>query len=1354
MMLALLIAVLATAEPVTADAMASWVDYPTGNGPPASNGPRFKQVSAGGGSLSWTEGHTCGVKTDGTVACWGANSFGQATPPGGTFQQVSAGYAHTCGVKTGGEVACWGSLTTAPIGTFQQVSAGGSVKSIEAGGYTWWGGKVVDYTCGVKTDGAVACWGNDEDGKATPPGGTFTQVSAGDNHTCGVRAGGAVACWGNNEYGKATPPGGTFTQVSAGNQHTCGVQVGGAVACWGNNEDGKATPPGGTFAQVSTGMYHTCGATTGGAVACWGHGERDKRGGGEFGQAGPPGGTFTQVNAGGFHTCGVTTDGAVACWGNDGNGQATPPGGTFTQVSVGYGNHTCGVKTDDTVACWGNDGNGQATPPGGTFVQVSAGSFHTCGVKTDREVVCWGLIATAPSGTFQQVSAGGSFETGSFTCGVKADGGVACWDDGRGNEYGQATPPGGSFTQVSAGDDHTCGVRVGGEVACWGSNENGKATPPGGTFHQVSSSLFHTCGVRVGGAVVCWGNESYQLPSGDKVDLLGTPPGGTFAQVSADKSWGGCGVKTDGQVVCWGNNNWSNKNDAPVGTFVQVASRHYACGVTTDGVAACWGEQARGIVLTDDNGIAVSAAPAQPAVPPLGNPTNLQAVVGSGQVNLTWEPASNADTHWILRYKISNGAETLEDTLQVSGTAASATVTGLEDGQSYVFVVIASRQVSGEIIQRSQPSNRAPVTLPAAQPPPDPLGKPTNVAAVADGSEVTVTWTDAPGAVRHLAMLLKADFSGAPLSGMAAGSSHTFSEVPAGSYIAVVVAFDASGKYQFGISAVVTVGAPPASEDRAALVALYRATGGSGWANNQRNDGKWLVDDPNSSISEWYGVTTDDNGRVTKLELQGNNLVGSVPENLKLLTALELLRLEENDLSGCMPKSDVLNNALEWGRHQWRIDAESRFASHRGSEVAPLWEFVLLSVVLQAAEEIGGSAGKRIAKNRLSPSLSLGLPPCAPQPPLPSKWVDKGSQTTKTDAMALLDIYNYYVGGGRNPRNPTTKFDDGGGWGQNGSFMTYVNNAEAAACPDANPFAGIHGVKTKEINGCHRVTSLSLDKRGLNGEIPSDIARLWQLKFLNLSQNNLTGPIPAELGLLSKLHTLALNNNRLVGEIPEELGNLFGGSVDRLLISGDLVLDLYLQENYLDGTVPLELANIPHLRSIRIDPQYYVSNGVRHSKDLEGCLPPNLELDAYGVLPKALTTLASRSFDKVRDGVKILRTPSERSLDALTNELLSKKRIQRNRANAIRSGRMTEDEYDKHFRDLTGKVVDAGLKTARLADEHGFWDKTAAFSLQAFVVALDVIDYYAEQIKNAFNFITELIGAALGAGNREDVACD
>ena len=45
---------------------------------------------------------------DGSVACWGYDSEGQATPPKGEFASVSAGQYHTCGVRTDGSVACWG----------------------------------------------------------------------------------------------------------------------------------------------------------------------------------------------------------------------------------------------------------------------------------------------------------------------------------------------------------------------------------------------------------------------------------------------------------------------------------------------------------------------------------------------------------------------------------------------------------------------------------------------------------------------------------------------------------------------------------------------------------------------------------------------------------------------------------------------------------------------------------------------------------------------------------------------------------------------------------------------------------------------------------------------------------------------------------------------------------------------------------------------------------------------------------------------------------------------------------------------------------------------------------------------
>ena len=82
--------------------------------------------------------------------------------------------------------------------------------------------------------------------------------------------------------------------------------------------------------------------------------------------------------------------------------------------------------------------------------------------------------------------------------------------------------------------------------------------------------------------------------------------------------------------------------------------------------------------------------------------------------------------------------------------------------------------------------------------------------------------------------------------------------------------------------------------DRAALVALHDATGGPNWGRNNN----WLSDVP---ISEWSGVTIDDNGRVTELRLDHNQLSGEIPPELGNLANLEYLRLDHNQLSGEIP---------------------------------------------------------------------------------------------------------------------------------------------------------------------------------------------------------------------------------------------------------------------------------------------------------------------------------------------------------------------------------------------------------------------------------------------------------------------
>ena len=78
------------------------------------------------------------------------------------------------------------------------------------------------------------------------------------------------------------------------------------------------------------------------------------------------------------------------------------------------------------------------------------------------------------------------------------------------------------------------------------------------------------------------------------------------------------------------------------------------------------------------------------------------------------------------------------------------------------------------------------------------------------------------------------------------------------------------------------------------LVALYEATNGPNWTNNTN----WLGDRP---LAEWYGVTTDTNGRVTKLNLTFNQLSGEMSPELAKLSNLRELWLDQNQLTGEIP---------------------------------------------------------------------------------------------------------------------------------------------------------------------------------------------------------------------------------------------------------------------------------------------------------------------------------------------------------------------------------------------------------------------------------------------------------------------
>lgn len=111
----------------------------------------------------------------------------------------------------------------------------------------------------------------------------------------------------------------------------------------------------------------------------------------------------------------------------------------------------------------------------------------------------------------------------------------------------------------------------------------------------------------------------------------------------------------------------------------------------------------------------------------------------------------------------------------------------------------------------------------------------------------------------------------------------------------------------------------PDVDGREALMALYEAAGGENWTNHEN----WGT---NTELSEWYGVTVEDNEivalelsdnnlsgtlpvelgaliRLQRLVLNGNLLMDTIPANIGNLSQLEELNLANNDLTGNIPAS-------------------------------------------------------------------------------------------------------------------------------------------------------------------------------------------------------------------------------------------------------------------------------------------------------------------------------------------------------------------------------------------------------------------------------------------------------------------
>ena len=626
--------------------------------------------------------HTCIIRS-GNVQCWGRNSHGQLgyghrhnigdeesaasadnVPLGGPATQLALGLHHTCALRQDGAVLCWGSNALGQLGygdrqprgddgspgPFPVVDVGGPVVDLAAG---------QDHTCALMADGRVRCWG------------------AGNR---GQLGGASTAHIGDNEAPSSVPPielGGDATAIAAGLFASCALMASGDVRCWGHNngllglghtdtvgddETPIAEAPvdlDGRVEQIGMGWYHICARMAGGAVRCWGNGASGRIGSGATDYIGddelpseiPPvaiGDTAVDIALGANHSCVRLTDGAVRCWGQGDRGRLgygntrtigddempdtigpLDLGGTAGQLAAGE-NYSCAVLDGRRLRCWGEAGQGQLGYGGGTdtvgddeiptaypvmqfadtAVAVAAGPQHSCAILQNGRLMCWG------NNSSNQLGVGGGPRIGERE---PASANIPTLDD--------------SVAQVALGTNHTCALMTDDTVRCWGTGTSGQlgygtassvsravnasTVPVGGPVTQVAAGTYHTCALLSGGTVRCWGMGDHgRLGYVDTADVgnSNTPAdvgdidvGGTVMSIACGNTHT-CALLVGGTVRCWGNGDsgrlgYGDKSDigndeTPAsagdvdvgGTVMQLAAgAQHTCALLTSGRVRCWG---------------------------------------------------------------------------------------------------------------------------------------------------------------------------------------------------------------------------------------------------------------------------------------------------------------------------------------------------------------------------------------------------------------------------------------------------------------------------------------------------------------------------------------------------------------------------------------------------------------------------------------------------------------------------------------------------------------------------------------------------------------------------------------------